>query len=79
MIEALKSDDIVNKVGGKFRLTALVQRRLKEIVDGSRPLIDDVRGKNLVEIVIQEIDEDKIEIDYDKTADMVPPKKFTKK
>ena len=73
MIEALKSDDIVNKVGGKFRLTALIQRRLREIVDGSRPLIDDVRGKNLVEIVVQEIAEDKIEIDYEKTSDMVPP------
>ena len=74
MIEALKSDDIVNKVGGKFRLTALIQRRLREIIDGSRPLIDDVRGKNMVEIVIQEIQEDKIGIDYEKTADMVPPK-----
>ncbi len=75
MIEALKSDDIVNKVGGKFRLTALIQRRLREIIDGSRPLVDDIRGKNMVEIVIQEIVEDKIEIDYEKTSDMVPPKK----
>ena len=39
VIEALKSDDIVDKVGGRFKLTALIQRRLKEIVvdGGSSP------------------------------------------
>ena len=26
MIEALKSDEIVNKVGGRFKLTALIQK-----------------------------------------------------
>ena len=37
MIEALKSDEIVNKLGGRFKLTALIQRRLKElIIDGAR-------------------------------------------
>ena len=41
MIEALKSDDIVNKLGGRFKLTALIQKRLKElIIDGERPLVD---------------------------------------
>ena len=35
MIEALKSDDIVNKVGGKFKLCALIQRRLIQLMDGS--------------------------------------------
>ncbi len=73
MIEALKSDDLANKCGGKFRLTALVQRRMKELIDGSRPLIDDVQGKNLVEIVIQEIQENKIDIDYDKSPDIERP------
>jgi hypothetical protein len=28
MIEALKSDEIVNKVGGRFKLTALIQKRM---------------------------------------------------
>ena len=28
MIEVLKSEELVNKVGGKFRLTALIQHRL---------------------------------------------------
>jgi DNA-directed RNA polymerase subunit omega len=40
MIEALKSDAIVEKLGGRFKLTALIQRRLGEIIDGARPLVD---------------------------------------
>ena len=62
MIEALKSDDIVNKVGGRFRLTALIQRRLAEIIDCSRPLVDR-NGMSDLEVVIEEIMQDKITID----------------
>ena len=40
MIEALRSDEIVRKCGGRFKLTALIQRRLRElIIDGARPLV----------------------------------------
>lgn len=60
MIEELKSTEIVKKVGGRFKLTALIQRRLDELVQGARPLIEDTEGKTLLEIVIQEILEDKI-------------------
>ena len=63
MIEALKSTEIINKVGGRFRLTALIQRRLEELVQGSRPLIDDTKNMTQMEIVIQEILQDKITID----------------
>ena len=62
MIEALKSDEIVQKVGGRFRLTALIQRRLGEIIDGARPLVER-NGMSDLEVVIQEIMEDKITID----------------
>jgi hypothetical protein len=40
MIEALKSDEIVNKVGGRFKLTALIQKRMLELMDGARPLVE---------------------------------------
>ena len=63
MIEELKSEKIINKVGGKFKLTALVQKRLSELLQGSRPLIEDTRGKTMLEIVVQEILQDKIAID----------------
>lgn len=71
MIPALKSDVIVKKVGGRFRLTALVQRRMKELIEGSRPLVE-TEGKNLVEIVIEEIMQDKIAIDHEKTEGLKP-------
>ena len=72
MIGALKSDEIVKKVGGRFRLTALVQRRLKELIEGARPLVH-VEGKTLVEVVVEEIMQDKIVIDYDRCQNLEPP------
>jgi len=65
MIEALKGNEIINKVGGKFKLTALIQRRMAEMLQGSRPLIDDVQGKTMLEIVVDEILQDKIAIEYE--------------
>ncbi len=64
MIEDLKSEVIINKVGGKFKLTALVQRRLGELMQGGRPLIKNTENKTMLEIIIQEILQDKIAIDY---------------
>jgi DNA-directed RNA polymerase subunit omega len=63
MIEELKSEKIINKVGGKFKLTALVQRRMSELLQGSRPLIKDTENKPMLEIVVQEILQDKIAVD----------------
>jgi len=63
MIDELKSEQIINKVGGKFRLTALIQKRLGELLQGGRPLIKETEGKTMLEIVIQEILQDKITID----------------
>ncbi len=59
MIEALKSDEIVAKCGGRFKLTALIQRRLVEIMDGARPLVERA-GRSDLEIVIDEIMQEKI-------------------
>lgn len=64
MIEALRSDEIVRKCGGRFKLTALIQHRLREIIiDGARPLVDR-DGRTDLEVVIAEIMEDKITSDY---------------
>ncbi|MFH1613499.1 MAG: DNA-directed RNA polymerase subunit omega [Planctomycetota bacterium] len=63
MIETLKSMEIVDKVGGRFKLSALIQKRMLELMQGSRPLIEDTKGKTMMEIVVQEILEDKIVID----------------
>lgn len=62
MIEALKSDAIVSKVGGKFKLTALIQRRLVELLEGARPLVER-HGRTDLELVIEEILQDKITLE----------------
>jgi len=69
MLEELKSDKIVNKVGGRFKLAALIQRRMSELMQGSRPLIEDARDKTMLEIVVQEILQDKITAGEPSAAD----------
>ncbi len=63
MIEALKSDEVVNKVGGRFKLASLIQRRWLELMRGARPLVD-TAGKTEMEVVVDEILQGKIGIDY---------------
>ncbi len=63
MLDELKSEVIVNKVGGRFKLAALVQKRMGELLQGARPLIEDSEGKTMLEIVVQEILQDKITIE----------------
>ncbi len=63
MIEELKNTELVNKVGGRFKLSALIQRRMLEIMQGARPLIEDTEGLTMMEIAVREIVEDKIAID----------------
>ena len=70
MLEELKSEKIVKKVGGRFKLAALIQKRMLELLQGSRPLIENTEGMTVMEIVVQEILQDKIAIDetaYDRT------------
>ena len=64
MIEALKSDEIVDKVGGRFKLCALIQRRLINLMEGARPLVER-EGRTDLELVIEEILQDKITLDFD--------------
>ena len=63
MLQELKNDEIVQKVGGKFKLVALMQKRMQELLQGGRPLIDEAAGMTMLEIVSQEILQDKITID----------------
>jgi len=63
MIEALKSDELSQKVGGRFKMCVLVQRRLEELIDGARPLVER-EGRSDLELVIEEILQDKITLTY---------------
>ncbi len=62
MIEALKEEEIVNKVGGRFKLSTLIQKRLVALNSGARPLVD-VNTNEKMEVVVQEILQDKIFLD----------------
>ena len=72
MIEELKNTGIIDKIGGRFKLSSLIQKRMLEIMQGARPLIEDTEGKTTMEVVVQEILEDKIVID-DGTSSTTEP------
>ena len=40
MIDDLREEEIVNKVGGRFKLSTLIQKRLVALNAGGRPLVD---------------------------------------
>jgi DNA-directed RNA polymerase subunit omega len=62
MLDELKEEAIVNKVGGRFKLSTLIQKRMVALNTGARPLVE-VRGGDKLSIVIQEILQDKIYLD----------------
>jgi DNA-directed RNA polymerase subunit omega len=62
MIDELKEEGIVNKVGGRFKLSTLIQKRLVQLKQGSRPLVE-TTTQDLMQIAIQEILQDKIFLD----------------
>ena len=62
MIEILRSDDIVEKAGGRFKLVALIQRRWLQLMQGARPMVSP-KGLTELEVVLKEIEEGKIELE----------------
>ena len=62
MLEELKDEDAVKKVGGRFKLSTLIQKRLVQLNQGSRALVD-VDTSDKMRIVLQEILQDKIFLD----------------
>jgi DNA-directed RNA polymerase subunit omega len=62
MLDDLKEEAIVNKVGGRFKLSTLIQKRMVMLNTGARPLVD-VRGGDKLSTVVQEILQDKIYLD----------------
>jgi DNA-directed RNA polymerase subunit omega len=62
MLDELKEEKIVNKVGGRFKLSTLIQKRLVALNAGARPLVD-LKSNDKMHIVVQEIIQDKIYLD----------------
>ena len=40
MLDAFKEEKIVKKVGGRFKLSSMIQKRLVALNRGARPLVD---------------------------------------
>ncbi len=62
MYDELKEEAIVRKVGGRFKLSTLIQKRMVQLSQGARPLID-TNSEDKMAIVLQEILQDKIYLD----------------
>jgi DNA-directed RNA polymerase subunit omega len=62
MLDELQEAAIVKKVGGRFKLSTLIQKRLVQLNQGSRPLID-MDTSDRMKVVLQEIMQDKIYLD----------------
>ncbi len=59
MLEELKEEEIVKKVGGRFKLSTLIQKRMVQLNQGSRALVN-VDTHDKMSVVLQEIMQDKI-------------------
>ncbi len=80
MLDDLKEEGIVNRVGGRFKLSTLIQKRMVALNTGARPMVD-VRGGDRMATVIQEILQDKIFLDTDgnirSRMEQLPPMEAT--
>ena len=65
MLDELKEEAIVNKVGGRFKLSTLIQKRIVMLNHGARALIEgkDAKSPDKMSIVLQEILQDRIYLD----------------
>ena len=62
MLDEFREDEIARKVGGRFKLTSLIQKRMVALNRGARPLVD-LPTKDLMQIVVAEIMLDKVYLD----------------
>lgn len=89
MLEDLMDDAIIKKVGGRFKLSTLMQKRMVALMNGARPLVDlgpseqikesppdrtkPESTERMMKIVIQEILQDKIYLDMEQNVRIRTP------
>ena len=61
MTQNSRLDDLYGKVGGIYKTTVLIQKRLRELNRGARRLVSD-ESKNPISTVMREIENDRIEL-----------------
>ena len=72
MLDDLREEGIVKKVGGRFKLSTLSQKPLVALNQGS-PVLVDMDTHDKMSVVIQEILQDKIYLDTDSNLRIADP------
>ena len=62
MIPELKDDELINRFGGRFKLTSVIQKRWRQLLHGARPMVEP-EGLTELEIVVKELVEGEVVID----------------
>lgn len=70
MYDEFREEEIVRKVGGRFKLSTLIQKRLVALNKGATPLVH-VESQDKMTVVIQEILQDKIYLDNESNVRVV--------
>jgi DNA-directed RNA polymerase subunit K/omega len=53
-------DRAIEKIGGPFKLTVLLQKRIREIVRGASPLVPISKDMTPIDIALKEVMDDKV-------------------
>jgi len=69
-------DGLAEKFGGRFKLTVLIQKRVKELVKGAARLVE-TDHKNLIDVALEEIRQGKLQ--WEGMLDDEPERKSRKK
>jgi DNA-directed RNA polymerase subunit omega len=59
MLDSTEIDQLAQKFGGRYKLTVLIQKRLKELVKGGQKLVE-LEDRNLINVVMEEIRQGKV-------------------
>ena len=76
MYDQLKEEEIVRKVGGRFKLSTLIQKRMVQLNQGARPLVETYETDKMA-IVLKEILQDKIYLDTSQNVGVNESPDFT--
>jgi len=62
MIRKQEIDALSKRMGGRFKMTVLIQKRIQELVRGANPLIalDKERKQSIIDIAVEEVVQGKV-------------------
>ena len=61
-------DELALRIGGRFKLTVLLQKRLRELGRGAAALVE-VSDQNLIDIALEEIRQGKVSFEGEEPAE----------